>query len=281
MAQFQNCFVYARYSSRGQRHGTSIERQLVDAHAYVDRKGWIITGEIIDDGRSAFHGHHRSAGALGTFEAEAREGCHVGSLLIVERLDRLERGGPEDTFGFITGLTANGVSIATIDGDELYLAGAKLDMAQMMMLLLKAQVAYEESAKKSERSKANWRIKYERAAANGTALSKRCPAWLEVRNGGYIIIAEKAAIVARIFTITGQESDAFIFGERVHDVLGKELLKVDDGIIDQFFGDLWQRVNRTAGQRDLSQSRCGQTCPRSIHSRQSGLAIRPRSLLLC
>lgn len=201
MDDLNNCIVYARFSSKGQRHGTSIVRQLGDGRDYANRKGWGVIGELIDEGRSAFHGHHRTSGLLGKFEAEARHGDHRGTVLVVERLDRLERGGPEDTFSFITGLTSAGVTIATIDGDELYRAGAKLDMVQMMLLLLKAQLAHEESAKKSERSRANWRIKHQRAAETGRPLSKRCPAWLRVRGNGYEVIPGKAALIARIFSM--------------------------------------------------------------------------------
>ncbi len=125
MAQFTKIVLYARFSSVEQKEGMSLQRQLGDMRRYCASKGWQESKVITDEGRSAFHGQHRHGGDLGRFEAEALTAAHQGSLIIVERLDRLSRGGHDDTDRLITGLNSSGVSVATVDGDQLYLAGAK------------------------------------------------------------------------------------------------------------------------------------------------------------
>ena len=47
----------------------------------------------MDDGYSAFKGHHISKGALGRFLTLADKGKYKGYALVVEQMDRLSRQG--------------------------------------------------------------------------------------------------------------------------------------------------------------------------------------------
>lgn len=221
MAQFRNCFVYARFSSKGQRHGTSVERQIGDGLQHSQAKGWPMPSNIIDDGRSAFHGKHRDGGKLGDFEAEALAGEHPNTVFIVEKLDRLERGGAQTTMNFITSMMQAGVSIATIDGDQLYRAGEKLDLTQLMMMVLKAEVAFEESAKKSDRQKSNWQIKRRKFLEHGVPITRNCACWLEVIDGKYVVRDEIVPIIIRML----QMADAGMGVQTIVGVLEGEGVK--------------------------------------------------------
>ena len=195
---------YFRFSHGDQSKGASIARQRDDTSALISRKGWVVGDEYIDDGRSASKGRHRAEGAeLYRFEEEARDGLHAGAVLVVERLDRLSRLGHDDTYTLIKSLGDCGVHIATVDGDAFYEAGKKLDMIQVMTILIKAEAAREEVEKKGQRVSDSHARKYEEAAAKGTALGKVCPYWLAIdqKTNKYVEVKERADLVRRIYAM--------------------------------------------------------------------------------
>jgi hypothetical protein len=61
--------------------------------------------------------------------------------------------------------------------------------------------AAEESERKSVRCGAAWKEKRRKARENGTILTRRLPAWVEVRGGKLALIPERAAVVKRIFAL--------------------------------------------------------------------------------
>ena len=46
-------FIYARWSSLEQGKGTTLTRQLEVCREYCKARGWVIAGELRDEGRSA------------------------------------------------------------------------------------------------------------------------------------------------------------------------------------------------------------------------------------
>lgn len=79
--------IYVRFSTLEQRKGTSVAQQLELCHAHRAGKDWQVQEPpLVDRGKSTFSGKPREAGsALGQFEAEAVDGLHVGTVLIVEK----------------------------------------------------------------------------------------------------------------------------------------------------------------------------------------------------
>lgn len=204
MSYPQPVIFYIRFSTREQTEGTSTTRQRNDCFAHILKREWPQPEAILlDEGKSAFSGKHRELGsALGQFEEEAREGLHHGKILLVERLDRLSRQGHEDTFEFIRSLGRCGVSVATVDGDAFYEAGAKIGLVEIITMLVKAETAHEESVKKSERLKARYVIRRAESEISKKALGRNCPAWLIVdKSGGYVMDAAKVALVREIFAL--------------------------------------------------------------------------------
>ena len=61
----QPAWIYARFSTLEQAKGHSLERQLKGGRALIEAKGWLYSQdrELVDEGRSAFHGGNREAGA--------------------------------------------------------------------------------------------------------------------------------------------------------------------------------------------------------------------------
>ncbi|PTW49198.1 DNA invertase Pin-like site-specific DNA recombinase [Sphingomonas faeni] len=198
-----NVTTYYRFSKHEQAEGTSIQRQREDCTEYAARNGWIITEELIDEARSAFTGANREIGsALYGFEEEVRLGLRHGSILLVERVDRLSREGYDETSDFVKLCMRNGVTIAVVDGSEYYEAGTRLDVLQVIKLLIKAEVAHEESVKKSQRGKRRYDLDRATARATGAAMGKNLPGWLEVGPDGKARVrGDRDAVVRRVFQL--------------------------------------------------------------------------------
>ncbi len=208
MTKFTKIILYARFSHPGQAQGTSLERQFGKLEAFCAREGLTVTDRFSDDGRSGYHGHHRSRGHFGEFEAEALQGEHHGALLLVENLDRLSRQGHEETQDLIRSLTRNGVSVWTLERDR-YDAGKPITLEQVIMGACRAQRAWDEAETKANRSRDNHRIKMAKAVENGKALSKRTWPWLFVNDAGqYERHPDRAAIAERIFRMADQPMGA-------------------------------------------------------------------------
>jgi DNA invertase Pin-like site-specific DNA recombinase len=198
-----NVTTYYRFSTHEQAEGTSIQRQREDCTSHAERHGWTITEEMIDEGRSAFTGANREVGAsLYSFEEEVRLGLRRGSILLVERLDRISREGYDETSDFVKLCTKNGVTVATVDGSEYYEAGKRLDLMQVIKMLIKAELAHEESVKKSQRGKRRYDLDRASARASGVAMSKNLPGWLEVGPDRKARVRDgRDAVVRRVFQL--------------------------------------------------------------------------------
>lgn len=202
-----HAYIYARFSTLEQAKGSSLERQIADCRALCEEHQWDWSPdrELRDEGRSAFDGTNRAEGsALAAFEQDAVEGTlPPNTVLVVERLDRISRQSAVEVLHFVTRLTDRGVSVATVDGDRLYRRDG-FDFMSLIELILKAQVAHEESEKKSQRLASAWAKKRERAASGDKrALTRRCPAWIAVDDatGEYVLKEERAAVVRRIYSL--------------------------------------------------------------------------------
>ncbi|MEV5031009.1 recombinase family protein [Sphingobium sp. LMC3-1-1.1] len=195
----KNAIIYARFSSLEQSKGYSLERQMKNGREYVEHNGWRVEAEIKDEGKSAFSGSNRAEGtALHTFEIEARSGQHSGKVLCVENIDRLSRQGAKAAAQLVWALNEQGVDVATWHDGFIYKADGSGDLMELFSVIIKAQMAYEESKKKSQRSRDNWKKKYkEIQEGKGTFGGK--PAWIEIEDGKHVLNEERAKVINDIF----------------------------------------------------------------------------------
>lgn len=199
-----NAVIYARFSTLEQAKGYSLERQIQHGKAYVAQQNWTVDAIITDEGRSAFHGANRASGsALFQFEAEAREGLHRGKTLCVENIDRLSRQGAKAAAQLVWALNENGVDVATWQDGYVYRSGAAAgDMMELFSIIIKAQMAHEESLKKSQRTSASWQKRYaEIAAGNNSVLVGQTPAWIVEDKGRYVLHPARAVVLNEIFDL--------------------------------------------------------------------------------
>jgi DNA invertase Pin-like site-specific DNA recombinase len=198
----QTAVIYARFSSAEQAHGYSLERQITNGEKFITERGWTLGHTIKDEGKSAFHGTNRAEGsALFDFEAEAREGLHSGKVLCVENVDRLSRQGAKVAAQLIWALNSQGVDVATWQDDITYRAGNNGDMMELFSVIIKSQLAYEESLKKSKRSHDSWQKRYRKITAGEKVSTSRPPAWIVKTPEGYDLHEYRKKVLNEIYDL--------------------------------------------------------------------------------
>lgn len=199
----KKAIIYARFSSAEQSKGFSLERQQTLGREYALKNKWTVEASLADEGRSAFHGANRIEGSsLHQFELEARNGLHTGKVLVVENINRLSRQGAKAAAQLIWALNSQGVDVATYHDKVTYNAGSSGDMMELFGLIVKAQLAHEESLAKSRLSTASWNKKYKLIAENDrTVPINRLPGWLDQTPDGYELNQHRAAVLNEIYDL--------------------------------------------------------------------------------
>ena len=196
-------FPYVRFSSKKQEKGSSRERQLELCEAMISREGWTAGKPIEDLGTSAWTGEHLTAGNLGKFAQRVRAGeIPKGSILVVEKLDRLSRQEPRITQRWLEDMAALGLRIATVDGGRIYDdASLRANLMETFEILMRAKLAHDESQQKSERVRHRIRLNMEAAQKTGRIITAKTPGWLRVKadRSGFLVIKERAEIVRRVY----------------------------------------------------------------------------------
>ncbi|WP_300115583.1 recombinase family protein [Sphingobium sp.] len=196
----QKAIIYARFSTLEQSKGYSLERQLKNGRAFVEKQKWYVERELTDEGKSAFHGSNRLEGtALHSFEAEARKGLHRGKTLCVENIDRLSRQGAKAAAQLVWALNEQGVDVATWHDGYVYKADGSGDLMELFSVIIKAQMAYEESLKKSQRSKDNWTKKYADIESGKDITFGGKPTWIDIVDGKHVLNKHRAEVINDMF----------------------------------------------------------------------------------
>ncbi len=105
-------YSYRRYSSTGQRDGSSLERQLEMAVAVCSEKSWTLIDLPPDEGMSGYKGINKIKGALGAFLNKVKAGqIPKGSVIIFEKMDRFSRQDIDLVIPDFLSLLQNGVEI--------------------------------------------------------------------------------------------------------------------------------------------------------------------------
>lgn len=195
------CYSYIRFSSREQRKGDSFRRQTAYAEEYAKNNGLLLddTLKISDQGLSAFHGHHRTKGALGVFLEEIKNGkIPKGSHLVIEALDRLTRQETLEAVHLFTGILLEDIIICTAADGMIYRSG-QFDIGEIVLSAVKLSQGHEESFKKQQRALKTWEGK--RANLLQKKLTKSAPSWLNLSKDRKIfhVIPERAETVRQIF----------------------------------------------------------------------------------
>ena len=204
----RRAYSYERVSSTKQAQGGGgLDRQSTAAGSWCLANGYELDQELdlSDPGRSAFHGHHISHGALGQFLALAQAGL-LGSkpVLLVEAIDRLSRQEPLDALETILqGLLGSGVQVMTLEDGATYSRETlRNDPTKLILLVLKVQAAHEYSARLSKRMQASWQQIRDRAAKGGNRSGARRPFWIDYNaSTDTFALNEQAEVIRRLYDL--------------------------------------------------------------------------------
>lgn len=224
-------YSYARFSTPEQAQGDSFRRQTEAARAWARKRGLELDERlrIADEGVSAYRGDNALDGGLSRFLEACRRGLiEPGSFLLVESLDRISRMAPRRAQRLIDDIVDNGVTIVTLNDDQEYTAERlDNDPTALLIALMVAWRAHEESKTKGRRVAAAWAEKRRKVRENPSErFTRRAPAWLlPCPKGGWMLDEPKAETVRRIFALTlageGENKIAAMLNSEGVPVLGR------------------------------------------------------------
>jgi DNA invertase Pin-like site-specific DNA recombinase len=204
----KRAFSYERVSSTKQAvSGGGLDRQGSAAALWCAANGYELDQDLdlSDPGRSAFHGHHLSKGALGRFLELAQAGrLGHAPVLLVEAIDRISRQEPLDALQTILqGLLGSGVQVITLeDGAAYSRATLRDDPTKLILLVLKVQAAHEYSSRLSMRMRASWQQIRERASEGKNRSGARRPFWIDYDPAADTFqLNAQAVMVSRLFDL--------------------------------------------------------------------------------
>ena len=204
-------FSYQRVSASKQAEEgrTGLDRQADAFHGFCHRHGLTPNPDpLVDRGLSAFHGRHRSRGALGAFIAAAEAGqIPHGSVLVVEDLDRFSRETASHAEELLHGLFRQELALGIVR-DDLVVDRAKYDgdLGVQVRLLTRRDAAHDYSRKLSGRISDVWqrrRQDWEQHRKPYLGKGSR-PEWLTDDGVGFVEIPDAVEVVQRIFKLAAE-----------------------------------------------------------------------------
>ncbi|AQS61695.1 hypothetical protein AGRHK599_LOCUS1308 [Rhizobium rhizogenes] len=197
-------FSYARISSKKQLGGDGLRRQVEAAEKYALEHGLEIDTSL-SDVASGFHQDHVKFGALGGFLELVNNGkIPVGSVLIVESLDRLSRADVLTAQSQLLDIIRSGIDVVTLA--DKYRYSRNNDFSQLIFSLMSMARAHDESQVKSVRGKAYLAQLHSDVKAGIKARVHHLPSWLEQTQIGTskeyeFTLRESVSTVQKIFEL--------------------------------------------------------------------------------
>ena len=195
-------YSYMRFSDARQAGGASSDRQRAYAAQWARDHSLQLdeTLSMRDEGLSAYHQRHVKKGALGVFLKAAEDGqVPVGSVLVVEGLDRLSRAEPIQAQAQLTAIITAGIAVVTASDGKVYsresLKANPMDLVYSLLVMIRA---HEESDTKSKRVRDAIRrqcLGWQAGTYKGLIRYGRTPGWLQVVDGQWQLIPERAEAV--------------------------------------------------------------------------------------
>ncbi|MEL4204175.1 recombinase [Plesiomonas shigelloides] len=170
--------LYSRFSSIGQADGHSVERQLSKAEEFCRLHNLTLSEKRFSDlGLSGWANIQRN-GLESLLDAIQCGKIKAGSYILVEATDRLSRRGFKHVLDLVERLVNTGCKFVTIDNGQIYDSSNINRLNNALPLIISADLAKEESDRKSERVK--------QAKANirkNRMLSGAQPFWIDLVDG--------------------------------------------------------------------------------------------------
>lgn len=247
-------YSYLRFSTPEQLTGDSLRRQMELAVRYAKDHGLDLQEVSYQDlGVSAYRGRNVETGALSQFLEAVKSGAiEPGSVLLVENLDRISRAPPMVALNALQSILIEGIVVVTLTDNQRYTyENLNNDPTPLLMAVLSAIRANQESLLKAKRGKAAWVGK--RLKAGELKLTARTPSWLKLNadRKTFSLIAPKVAAVRKVFDLADE-------GMSLH----KIVRTMTEENIPSLTGKLWTRV--PLKRLLTSPSVIGTFCPHTV-----------------
>lgn len=204
----RDCISYFRYSSAPQKWGSTLDRQqefLDKAMAYFG----LVLIQSLTDAASASKGHHHKKGNLLKLLESAKAGeFKRGSVVIVEKIDRLDRRGPLVVFAMLKELIVDD-GLILVTGHDLCIydeAGINGDLAHKLLAEIQAAELYTRNlsinatgAHKKRREKLDALV--DDPTAPRPLMNARPPGWLIRINKQDVLVPKQVGTVQLIFAL--------------------------------------------------------------------------------
>lgn len=203
-------YNYARFSTRKQEDGRSLERQTAAFREACERNGWIPAEQMVDAGVPGSSGQNMRAGMkLTRWVAKVKRGELQGAVLVIEDFDRLSRDFATKAMRTVLDLLDGGITIFTArDGRHgTAWTAESVDGNSGMM----TQIADKISAANGYSVRLSWRLldawqgkrnklKEQMADGEHQVMTRVVPHWLGVDTDRKLFIKNReAAIVRQMF----------------------------------------------------------------------------------
>lgn len=191
------CFSYIRFSSEGQRDGSSVERQSPIALKIATEKGWTLRNDLnaSDLGVSAFKGDNIKT--LRAIIQSAKDGkIPAGSVMILEAVDRLTRTDLDAAYDLFRDILKSGIEIYVDRGSRHFTKDSLKNPMDLMMAIMELNAANEYSAKLSDRVKAAYLSKSKKIMNGEQVKIGTLPNWIDDN----FTLNGKASVVRSIFS---------------------------------------------------------------------------------
>ncbi|MBA4190817.1 MAG: hypothetical protein C0467_22755 [Planctomycetaceae bacterium] len=204
-------YSYLRFSTLEQKKGDSTRRQSERPEGVCQEFGWVLQLRTFRDcGVSGRHLKNLKRGDLGIFLAALKAGeLEPNPVLILEDLDRLSRAKIMPSVDTARAVLESGCDIYSVIERKLYTKECLNDPMGLMGLIWRFYLAHEESQKKADRSRENWKEKHRQAKEHGVIFTTLCPTWLKIvgrkkvdgrwEGGKFELVPERVELVKRIF----------------------------------------------------------------------------------
>lgn len=170
-------YSYIRFSSKAQADGDSLRRQLTRTKEWCRQNNVELSDKNFQDlGISAFKEKTRPS-LDDLFEAIQTGSIQPDDYIILENLDRLSRQGIDHTQEMLRQILRSGVNVVDLTNGLELNRNSLNDLVSVIRIAIAADLAYQESKKKSERVLAA-KAQQRKLAREGKVINKRLPFWL-------------------------------------------------------------------------------------------------------
>jgi len=188
--------LYSRFSSSQQADGDSLRRQTEMAERFCMTHGLELSSMTFEDlGVSGWKEVLRD-GLKSLLKAVERGVVPNDSFILVEAADRLSRKGWEDVTKIVSELISRGCSLVTIENGQIYNSTNFKTLAGVLPLMISADLAKQESDRKSQRIRSVKTAKREQRVIQGNQ-----PFWIDIVDGAPVLNA-KAPLARRIVDLS-------------------------------------------------------------------------------